>query len=108
MPKVIFLDNARGFRAASSKVMSQFGPLCPEWKFIAPKSPWWGGWWERLVRSTKNALKKSVGINALTRAELETIIHEIEGCINSRPLTYVSGEIVDTEPLTPAHLFLKV
>ena len=27
-----------------------------ECKLICPRSPWWGGWWERLVRSVKNAI----------------------------------------------------
>ena len=51
LPKVIYSDNAKGFVAAPDKILDQFGPLTPEWRFIAPNSPWWGGWWQRLVRS---------------------------------------------------------
>ena len=32
------------------------------------------------------------------------IIVEIEAMLNDRPLTYVSSEISDPEPLTPSHL----
>ena len=85
LPKVIYSDNAKGFVAAPDKIIGQFGPLTPEWRFIAPNSPWWGGWWGRLVRSVKSALRKTVGGNCLARAELETTLHEIEACINSRP-----------------------
>ena len=35
---------------------------------------------------------------------LQTITAEIEAHLNNRPLTYVSSEIDDPEPLTPAHL----
>ena len=61
LPKVIYSDNAKGFVAAPDMILGQFGPLTPEWLFIAPNSPWWGGWWERLVRSVKSALRKNSG-----------------------------------------------
>ena len=66
----------------------------------------WGGWWERLIKSVKGSLKKSLGMNCLTRGELETTVIEIEACINSRPLTYASGEIEHDNPLTPAHFLV--
>ena len=106
LPKVIYSDNAKGFVAAPDKILGQFGPLTPEWRFIAPNSPWWGGWWERLVRSMKSALRKTVGGNCLARAELETTLHEIEACINSRPLTFVSDDPDQEKPLTPSHFLL--
>ena len=61
----------------------------PDRKFIAPRTPWWGGWWKRLVASVKSALKRSLGKRPLSRQELETLLHEIEACINARPLTFV-------------------
>ena len=45
-------------------------------------------------------------MNCLTRVELETTVIEIEACINSRPLTYASGEIEQDNPLTPAHFLI--
>lgn len=35
---------------------------------------------------------------------LQTIVTEIEAVMNDRPLTYVSSNIDDLEPLTPSHL----
>ena len=35
---------------------------------------------------------------------LQTLIAEIESILNDRSLTYVSTDIDDNEPLTPAHL----
>lgn len=61
LPSVIYSDNAKTF---VSKLQQYFSLLSPEWKFIAPRSPWWGGWWERLVRSVKSALKKFLALNA--------------------------------------------
>ena len=37
---------------------------------------------------------------------METTVHEIEACINSRPLTFASGEIEHGNPLTPAHFLI--
>ena len=54
----------------------------------------------------KSNLKKTLGGSCLTRCELETTIHEIEGCINSRPLTFASGELDSESPLTPAHFLI--
>ena len=73
-------------------------------EFYCPMSPWWGGWWERLIRSVKSALKKSIGVSCLSRSQLETTLHEIEAArINSRPLTFVGDSLGADLPLTPFH-----
>ena len=96
LPTILYSDNAKSFIAAQGKLISDFGPLAPRWKFIVPRSPWWGGWWERLVKSVKSSLRKSLGSKSLTRSELETVLHEVEACLNYRPLTFV-GDEVDSE-----------
>ena len=74
-----------------------------KWTFNLKKAPWWGGIFERLVRSVKRCLKKTIGGATLTYEELLTVVVEVEMILNCRPLSYVSGE--DTkEPLTPSHL----
>ena len=45
--------------------------------------------WERLVRSVKIVLKKILGRATLDYDELLTVLIEIEGIINARPITYV-------------------
>ena len=77
-----------------------------KWKFIVERSPWHGGWWERLVRSMKEPLRKVLGKALLSYQELATILTRIEAVINSRPLTTVSDDIRDLTPITPAHLAL--
>ena len=37
---------------------------------------------------------------------METTLHEIEACINSRPLTFVSDDPDQEKPLTPSHFLL--
>ena len=35
---------------------------------------------------------------------LQTLVVEVEAILNDRPLTHVSSDLEDTEPLIPAHL----
>ena len=70
------------------------------------KSPWWGGFYERMVRSIKNTLNKVVGISSLDYEQLNTVLVEIENVINSGPLTYMNDENLD-ESLTSYHLILQ-
>ena len=61
------------------------------------------GWsFERMIKSTKRCPRKVVGRAKLYYYELLTVLIEIEGVINSRPLTYLSSDDLD-EPLTPSH-----
>ena len=103
LPSIVYSDNAKTFKGAEVRLQALFGPSCPSWKYIVPRSPWWGGWWERLVRSVKGALRKSLGRASLSRVELETTLFGVENCINSRPLTFVSDEVQSKAPLTPNH-----
>ena len=56
-----------------------------------------------MVKLVERCLKKIVANAHLTFEELDTILIEIEGIINSRPLTYVDANSLD-EPLTPSSL----
>ena len=63
-----------------------------------------GGVWERLIRLSKTAIKKVQGRRHISLPILETIVVEVEAILNDHPLTFVSSELEDPEPLTPAHL----
>ncbi|GFQ82076.1 transposable element Tcb2 transposase [Trichonephila clavata] len=69
---------------------------------------WWGGFYERerLMRSIKEPLRKIIGRANLTFEETMTILAEIENVLNHRPLTYVSDDVSDPEPLTPVNFLL--
>ncbi|MCH2241292.1 MAG: hypothetical protein MK041_05035 [Aquabacterium sp.] len=105
-PITIWSDNAKGFEAEKDHLMVTQGSESPEWKFIPPRAPWWGGWWERLVGSVKSALRKTLGRQHLCRRELETVLHEVESCINQRPITFVGDELDSGSVLTPAQFLL--
>ena len=53
---------------------------------------------------TKQSLRKVLGRAFVTLPVLQTIVVEIEAVLNDRPITYVSTDVRDVEPLTPAHL----
>ena len=114
LPSTLWSDNAKTFKSASKEVkrlvtsprLHEFlSSKAVRWKFITEKSPWEGGTWERLIRSIKRCIIKVIGRAFLDFHEMRTILVEVEGVINSRPLTYVHD---DTEgisyPLTPSHL----
>ena len=100
-PKIVISDNAKTFKA--NEVKRYFSELNVQQKFILPASPWWGGFYERMVRTVKSCLRKSLGKSLVTYEQLETIMCKIESIINSRPLTYVSEDDM-CELLTPFHL----
>ena len=78
-----------------------------KWKFIPSSSPHVGGSWERMVGSIKRVMK-AVQLNEprLNDEILETVFCEIKNMINGRPLTKLSIDPLDVNPLTPNHLIL--
>ena len=103
MPSVIYADNAKTFKGAKKILLEHFGYEIIEWRTQPALAPWWGGFYERLVRSVKAGLRKSVSTSQLSRKKLETSLIEVEACINSRPLTQTTDN--DTY-LTPSHFLI--
>ena len=114
MPRRILSDNGKSFKAAAKFLKTVF---CDEtvqkhlagrgvqWTFNLEKAPWWGGVFERLVKSTKRCLRKMAGRATLSLDELHTALVEVESILNSRPLIYVASSDLE-EPLTPSHLLV--
>ncbi|KAE9417570.1 hypothetical protein Angca_001644, partial [Angiostrongylus cantonensis] len=71
------------------------------WKTITPYAPWQGAFYERLIKSVKHSLYKVLQKKFPTEVELETLIVEIEGSLNNRPLTYIEepGDPVILRPI---------
>ena len=65
-----------------------------------------GGAWERQIKSTRKILTGLMDEygHCLNEESFRTLMCEVEAIINSRPLTTVSGEPDDLEPLTPNHI----
>lgn len=109
-PDTIYTDNGTNFTGAENlckmidwnEVSKQTQLYKIKWRFNPPSAPWWGGWWERLIKSVKDLLKRMLGFRKVTYVELETLLCEEEAVINNRPLTYVTEDQDDLIPLTPA------
>ncbi|KRZ04078.1 hypothetical protein T11_4559 [Trichinella zimbabwensis] len=71
------------------------------------QSPLCGGYWERLIRSIKNALRKTIRGALLKYDELHTVLCEIEARINDRPLVFMGDDIAGEAALTPAHFLIS-
>ena len=108
LPSKMMSDNAKTFKATSKEITKiKRSPQVKQylinrkvdWEFIVEKAPWWGGFWERLVRSVKNCIRKMVGRSTLNFEELRTLLIEVEATLNNRPLTY----LYDDENGVPIH-----
>ncbi|GFQ89922.1 integrase catalytic domain-containing protein [Trichonephila clavata] len=113
-PSIIYSDNRTNFVGTNSAlssidwdvVTSKANIQKIKWKFNPPSAAWWGGFWERMIQMLKQILRKVLGRASLYYEELNTVLCECEHVINSRPLTYVSEDVNDLSPLTPA-MFLQ-
>ena len=114
VPLKIISDNGKTFKAAAKilKGIADHGDMSrylveikTQWLFNVERAPWWGGVFERMVKSVKRCLRKVMGQAKFDYDELHTATVEVEGILNSRPLSYVSPEDFD-EPLTPSHLLV--
>lgn len=121
-PSDIFSDNGSNFIGASNHFIELYNLLSNDkhhekvsnfliqdkikWHFIPAKSPHMGGLWEAAVKSSKYHLKRILGNTSVTYEEMYTLLTQIEGCLNSRPLTPLSNDPNDYLPLTPAHFII--
>ena len=104
IPNLMISDNATCFKNEEVKLSEELVVQGIKWKFIVAASPWWGGFWERLIRSMKRSLNRIIYRSSVNYEELLTIVIEIEGIMNSRPLAYINSDV--EEILTPGHLLM--
>ncbi|XP_055633257.1 uncharacterized protein LOC129773639 [Toxorhynchites rutilus septentrionalis] len=121
-PAVIECDNAKNFLGTSRALPELYAQFrtqqhkhavttqCSEegifFKFIPPRSPNFCGLWEAAVKSFKKHFKATIGTTILLKDDLETVLVQIESCLNSRPLTQLTSEPEDLEILTPGHFLV--
>jgi hypothetical protein len=107
---IMYSDNAQTFRCIERHLsILQADPTVQDflarkkllWIYSASLAPWWGGFWERMVRSVKDLLRRSNGRACLAYDELEASLIEIESVINARPLNYISDGPDEPLPITP-------
>ena len=75
-----------------------------KWTFNPPYGPHHGGVWERLIRIIKKILYSITREQTLDDESLQTALCEVEAIMNDRPITVLSQDVKDPEPLTPNHL----
>ena len=97
LPALLISDNGKTF--TDSAVQRFVNSKNITWKFNIPTARWYGGFFESLVKLTNRCLKKTIGNTSLTYEELETVLIETKGILNSRPLTFIYGDILQP-PLT--------
>ena len=117
-PSVVYSDNGTNIVAGEkemrtaikewnqSQILDELSQEQIEWHFNPPTASHMGGIWERLVASVKRALRVVLGRQVVTDEVLSTALVEVEYVVNSRPITYCSGDADDPEPLTPNHFLL--
>ena len=117
-PKTVFSDSALTFKRAAKDLMLRYQSLDwaqimqevnpgfsgIEWSFNCPKSPWWGGTFERMVGLMKERLNLSLKSSKLSFLALTTVLIETESVINSRPLASLRTDPAAPTPITPGHL----
>lgn len=75
-----------------------------KWLFNPPLAAHFGGVWERLIKLVKKVLLSVLKQQTLDDEMLHTAFCEVESILNDRPITTVSSDPNDLEPLTPNHL----
>ena len=97
----VISDNGSNFVSDDSRnfVASRF----IEWHLYLPLNPWYGGFFERLVKSVKDLLTKDLKGSRLSCEEMQIVLFECEAILNNSPLTYLYPTDL-TSCLTPNHL----
>ncbi len=90
------------------KVRGTFTHQGVEWNFNPPAASHFGGVWERLIRSVRKILYSLLKqrLCTLNDESLPLLLCEVKAILNGRPITKVSEDPSDLEPLTPNHLLL--
>lgn len=78
-----------------------------QWRMNPPHASHFGGVWERQIGTIRRVLDGmflELGKAQLTHELLATLMAEVTGIVNARPLTAVPTEVDDPQPLSPAML----
>ena len=76
------------------------------WTFNPPSGSHHGGVWERCIRTVRKVMLATLKEQQLDDESLNTLMCEVESVVNGRPITKLSDDPKDSEPLTPNHLLL--
>ncbi|XP_033107721.1 uncharacterized protein LOC117109468 [Anneissia japonica] len=117
-PKKFLSDNGTNFHGGERELKEaikkmktdQIEDFCHtrgfEWKFNPANASHFGDAWERLIKSVRKIMNGVLRQQTVSEEVLTTVLTEVESILNSRPLTDISQDPRDEEPLTPNHLLL--
>ena len=118
IPKFVYSDNGSQIVASLKTIdatwhsvpvdkplMSYAATKGITWRLNPPRSPWWGGYYERLVALVKAPLRRIIGRKVIDFNELSTLTCEVEAILNNRPLSY-QGNDENVVILTPQRLLI--
>lgn len=93
-------------QATNEQVLQYITSRSINWHFNPPAAPHFGGLWEAGVKSVKHHLRRVLGNIICTFEEYSTVLTQIEACLNSRPLCYISNNSEELFALTPGHFLI--
>ncbi|XP_055604451.1 uncharacterized protein LOC129752705 [Uranotaenia lowii] len=118
-PSDIYSDNGRNFLGASNElrkllrssehskgVSIECSDCNIRWHFNPPRASHFGGLWESAINSAQKHFLRVVRDRPLAYDDMDTLLCQIECCLNSRPITPLSDDPTDFEPLTPGHFLV--
>ncbi|KAL3987511.1 hypothetical protein ACER0C_014626 [Sarotherodon galilaeus] len=96
----------KDFAVMEPVLKQQFAEQSIDFKFNPPLAPHFGGTWEREIKSVKASLRVVLKDQAVPEEVLMTMLVEVEGILNSKPLGYATSDIADPDPITPNLLLM--
>jgi len=113
LPEHVYSDNGTNFIGANNQLKKIYALFISEkhkelvnkfssehrisWHFIPSHAPHFSGLWESSVKLFKHHFKRVVGDSLFTFEELNMFIVEVEGILNSRPITVISSNPNDLQ-----------
>uniref|UniRef100_A0A914D5L6 Integrase zinc-binding domain-containing protein n=1 Tax=Acrobeloides nanus TaxID=290746 RepID=A0A914D5L6_9BILA len=72
-----------------------------EWQYVTTNASWRAGFYEAIIKLTKNCLRRCIGRVLLDYNAFITLLAQTQAKLNSRPLTYVSDTLEDNRVIRP-------
>lgn len=88
---------------SSNEVLKVISQHQIKWHLNPPAAPHMGGLWETAVKSAKTLLQRTIKELVLTYEEINNVFHHVKAVLNSRPLSAMSSDPNDCQPLTVGH-----
>lgn len=117
LPSHLYSDQGRNFVGAANSFQKLLSDSNIEFRdylidqkiefvFNPPHAPHQGGLWEAAVKSIKHHLRRTIGNHILILEEFQTLVYRVEAILNSRPISPLSVDPNDLQPLTPGHFLI--